>query len=439
MRLERWFEFVGPMKPRTGIGRLFSYGFCLCVSISSAVNAEHALAGAANSISQSLEFGGSIELAYERLQNFDLDSAEADALDVLPVELEVEGLFYPNEYFQAYFRTTLTHEFVLHEEGEQDVPNTELHITEAYVTGSDPDWGLSIQLGRQLFEDERQWLYDAELNAVRGAYRTSDLAIELSASRGGLVNQDLLNTVTEEADNNYILYGAYELNEEVMVGAYGIVSEGSGDIDAPPVFLGLTSNGAAGDRITYWFDAALVRGRENGRSLRGYGIDVLGTYDFDVPLSPRLIAGYAFGSGDSDPDDDRDGAFRQTGLQGDEADIGGVAPFRYYGEAFDPELSNMSIFTAGLGIRPSERLSVDLVYHYYLQDEPSDELRDSALDAEPTGESRRLGSEIDLVLGVAVIENLEVRGFLGYFLPGRAFSDDADNALLARIELEYEF
>jgi alginate production protein len=427
------------MISRTGIWRLFSCGFVLSAAISNAVYAERALAGAANSISESLEFGGTIELVYERLQNFDLDSSEADGLDALPIELELEARFEPNEYFEAYFLTDLTHEFVLHKEGEQDVQNTELVITEAYVIGSDPNSGLSLQLGRQLFEDERQWLYDAELDAIRAAYRTSNLAIELSASRGGLVNRDLLNADTEEAANNYILYGAYELNEEVMVGAYGIVSEGGGDNDAPPVFLGLTSKGAAGDRITYWLDAALVRGHEDGRSLRGYGIDVLGTYDFDAPLSPRLIAGYAFGSGDSDPDDDRDGAFRQTGLQGDEADVGGVAPFRYCGEAVDPELSNMSIFTAGLGVRPTEGLSIDLVYHYYFQDEPLDELRDSAFDAEPTGESRRLGSEIDLVLGFAEVENLEVRGFLGYFLPGRAFAADADDALLARVEFEYEF
>ena len=155
--------------------------------------------------------------------------------------------------------------------------------------------------------------------------------------------------------------------------------------------------------------------------------------------SPHLILGYAFGSGDSDPDDDRDRAFRQTGLQGNETEVGGLTPFRYYGEAFDPELSNLSIFTAGLGARPTAELSADLVYHYYLQDHAADELRDSALDAEPTGQSRRLGSEIDLVLGFEEEGDFRIRGFLGYFMPGRAFADGADAALFARIEAQYEF
>ena len=100
-------------------------------------------------------------------------------------------------------------------------------------------------------------------------------------------------------------------------------------------------------------------------------------YHLDAPLSPHVILGYAFGSGNSDPDDDRDDAFRQTGLQGNETEVGGLTPFRYYGEAFDPELSNLSIFTAGLGTRPTPELSADLVYHYYLQDHAADELRDS--------------------------------------------------------------
>ncbi len=73
------------------------------------------------------------------------------------------------------------------------------------------------------------------------------------------------------------------------------------------------------------------------------------------------------------------------------------------------------------------------------QVEKSDELRDSALDAEPNGESRQLGSEIDIVVGFEDSEDFRVRGLLGYFLAGHAFVAGADDALLARIEFEYSF
>lgn len=409
-----------------------------CVLSSCCVGAAQAEEGS-ESIWRSLEFGGSVELAYERQQNFDLDRDSGDDVDLLPLELQLEVLFAPSAYFEAYLQTQLTEPFVLREEGADEDRDTEFVVEEAYFTLSDPDRGLSLQVGRQSFEDLRQWLYDVELDAVRVARRSGDFSVELSASRKALVTEDLLNAVDEEPVNNYILYSAYELDEEVTLGGYVVFSDHrNGDRDRP-VFLGLYSAGTIAGRLDFWLDVAQVRGREAGQSLRGYGGDLLGVYRFDAPLSPHLILGYAFGSGDSDPDDGRDDAFRQTGFQENETEVGGLTPFRYYGEAFDPELSNMSIFTAGLGARPLPGLSLDLVYHYYLQDEASDELRDSALDLEPTGESRRLGSEIDLVVGFEPLEDLHVRGFLGYFMPGRAFASGTDDALFARLEVLYEF
>jgi alginate production protein len=237
----------------------------------------------------------------------------------------------------------------------------------------------------------------------------------------------------------HILHATCEPDEGVSVGAYAIVSDHrDGDPDRP-VFLGVQSFGTMFDRLAYWVDAALVRGEEDNRDLRGWGFDILGAHHLDVPLAPHLILGYAFGSGDSNPDSDHDGAFRQTGLQGNEAAIGGLIPFRYYGEAFDPELSNMSILTAGAGVRPLEDISVDLVYHRYRQAQASDEVRESALDAEPSGQSKRLGDEIDLILELEQIENLEIRGFVGYFMPKSAFADNPDDALFVRVEATYAF
>ena len=386
------------------------------------------------------EIGGSIELDYERLQNFDLDSSVDDGLDLVTVEAVLAILFAPNDYFDIYLQPNLTRDFELREQqdpGEDRV--TEFSFEEAYFTLRDPDRGLSLEVGRTFFADDREWIYDEDLDAVRGSVRSSGFFLELSASRQGLVDVDLLNPDMIEPINNYVAYGGYEPIEDVTVGAYGILRDHRDDDGFRPLYLGLFSNGTLGENLTYWLDAAHVRGREEHTKLRGYGVDVLGSYAFDLPLSPRLILGYAFGSGDSDPDDDRDHAFRQTGLQGNEAELGGVSSLKFYGEAFDPELSNMSIFTAGFGAAPLEDFSVDLLYHYYRQDEAADELRDAALEADPTGRDKDLGHEIDLVLGYAGVEDLEFRGFLGYFMPGNAFGSGADDAFLARFEIEYEF
>ncbi len=131
----------------------------------------------------------------------------------------------------------------------------------------------------------------------------------------------------------------------------------------------------------------------------------------------------------------------QTGLQGNESDFNGAADFLYYGQLFDPELNNMSIFTAGVGVNPTEETSsIDLVYHYYVQTEARESLADTGIDADPDGQQKSLGSEIDLVLGYEGEES----GFaaalvLGYFIPGNAFPSDSENSFLANLTLEYRF
>ena len=42
-----------------------------------------------------------------------------------------------------------------------------LELKELFVLLRSLPGGLSLQVGRQRFEDERQWLYDEELDAVR--------------------------------------------------------------------------------------------------------------------------------------------------------------------------------------------------------------------------------------------------------------------------------
>lgn len=391
----------------------------------------------ADSILDKVQVFGTVELSYERKHNFDLDAAEDDDLEVLPLELELEILFEPSDYFSAYARSQLKGEVPLREQGGQDAESTALLINEANVTVSEPDLNVSLRLGRQLFEDERQWLYDTELDAARGSYDGSTLLVEVSASRRAwLFPEDLLNPDDAEKTRYYQLHVSHPSSESVTVGVYALVLDEWDGSDGQAAFLGLTSTGSPTTGLTYWFDGAILRGEdEDGRDLRGYGFDLMGSYRFKAALSPRILAGYALGSGDSDADDGRNDQFRQTGIQDNEAELDSIASIHYYGEAFDPELSNMSIITLGGGIRPHPNLSMDLIYHSYVQDVASEDLHDSAFNSEPNGESRRLGSEIDLVLGFRPREKLQVNGFLGYFMPGRAF-DDGDDAIFARIEVE---
>jgi alginate production protein len=183
-----------------------------------------------------------------------------------------------------------------------------------------------------------------------------------------------------------------------------------------------------------------VGGRDGSRRLRGWGFDLGATYEFQAGPKPALTLGVAFGSGERDPEGGLDRSFRQTGLQANEGDFGGSTTFKYYGEVLDPELSNLAILTAGLGIRPRDWFSVDLVYHYYLQAVASPTLRDAGITAEPSGRSRRLGSELDLIVGlVDLSQRVDIKAALGYFIPGPAFPGTRDGAWLVGAEVQFRF
>ena len=53
---------------------------------------------------ENLEFGGSIELAYEHEGDFDLDAGEKDDLDLLAAELTLEFRLLASDYLEIYFQ-----------------------------------------------------------------------------------------------------------------------------------------------------------------------------------------------------------------------------------------------------------------------------------------------------------------------------------------------
>lgn len=385
-----------------------------------------------------LTFGGRVKLKYDLEKNFDLDDARADDLSTLEPELSLAFSFDPNKHFQAFVDFDLSKKFTLEEEGKKKRP-TKLELSHAFVFFKEVLEGLSFQIGRQRFRDDREWLYDEKLDAVRAFYRVSDLSLELSVSRKDLVNRDLLNDEPRERINNYVLYGKYALAKKAVIAAYTFVRDDRSPKRERPVFFGLHLKGEIVDDLDYWVELAHVRGRDGSKKIRGIGLDFGFANQFPLPLKPSIALGYAFGTGDADPNDGVDRSFRQTGLQDNEDKFHGVTRFKYYGELLDPELSNLSIFTGGIGIRPTRKSSIDLVYHYYLQDKASKTIRDAKINAKPTGLSKRLGSEIDLIAGYREIRNVDLKLVLGYFIPDKAFPPDADNSFFTHLEFRLSF
>jgi alginate production protein len=359
----------------------------------------------------------------------------------LSPELSLALSFDPAPAFQAYLNVALSRDFVWVGGGQAgSSEDVALELKEAYLAFRRLPLGFSLQVGRQRFEDEREWLYDAELDAVRLRYARGRFAVELSASRGGLVKKDLLATTEEDRVDNYILQASYALPGSIELEGYVIVRDDRSVDRGRPVFVGLRSRGEPVADLDYWLELAYAGGRDGPKRIGGWGVDLGVTYELQRGPRPALTLGFAYGSGDRTPDDRYDRSFRQTGLQENEGDFGGSASFQYYGEVLNPELSNLLIFTVGLGIRPTEQFSLDLVYHYYMQDRAARMLRNAGIRAEPSGRSRELGSEVDFIVGLTeLLDRVEFKAAVGYFIPGAAFPGRTDGAWAVGIEVQFRF
>jgi alginate production protein len=243
---------------------------------------------------------------------------------------------------------------------------------------------------------------------------------------------ELAPRLSERTDriDTQIYYAEYRGIEDVKLAGFAIFRTDHDGLEGSPRLFGGRVLGAPTAELSYWTEIAVLGGRDElGRHFRGRAYDTGFTYRFNaLPLHPNLTVGYAFGSGDGNPTGTTNHQFRPSGLQSDERKFAGVTQFKVYGEALDPFLSNIKIFTLGFGFRPTPNSSLDLVYHSYQLDKLAEQAHHSQITAEMNQVDSRLskdiGSGLDIVLGFRNLFGLrrlglDLRG--GVFFPGKAF------------------
>lgn len=385
-------------------------------------------------ITPQLSIGGKINLELKTRDNQDVDDGSSDRQTLFEPQISVAGLFQPVRGVEIYGEGKLTYTDPIEDETGKKSHDTEFELRRGYLHLLDlAATPISLQVGRARFKDEREWVYDENLDAVRLMLEKDPLTVELS------VSSIWIDPERDERDIvNYTLFATYEYDRQEKIALYALARDDRSRKDRDPVFLGLSWHGRPHKRQRAWLDAAMVIGHDRRKDLEGFGVDVGWTGVFKHPLKPSLTLSYAYGSGDSDPKDGKDRSFQQTDLQDNSGKFNGITKFSYYGEVFDPELSNMMIFTVGVGIAPSKKLSLDLVYHYYALVELSDELRDTSLDEDLTGDDRDLGHEIDLIVGLKLDEHTRASLTAGAFMPGAAFPEN-DTAYAVNVKIQISF
>jgi alginate production protein len=389
-----------------------------------------------------LSVGGQASIESKTERNFGVSGDPDDDFSFFESYLSLAFLFDPDKRIQIYVNPIIRKR-VAFEEPQNKIQDPQLEMNLAYLSLSNFIDNTSLYIGRQRFKDPRRWLFGENLDAAKLAYQNDKFSMEFSASRKNMFEFDFLNKDPLDSGAkfiNYYSYLNYELNKKTDIGFFVLYQDDQTFTDQHPIQFGIQSEGEIIKHLDYWVQGALVRGTDQSKKIRGEAIDVGLTYQFDTDFKPSITLGYAYGSGDKNPNDDVDTAFRQSGFQDNEDKLNGVTRLQYYGEILNPRLSNLMIFTSGVGIRPSPRSSVDVVYHYISQVYASDRISGDDLNTNPTGLNSDIGSELDLVAGYQEIKNINTKFVLGYFWPGRAFPETAsDGAFLAKLQIRYSF
>lgn len=330
-----------------------------------------------------------------------------------------------------------------HQTGDPREHRTLLRLNQAYVAFDTLLPETRVRAGRWLQRDEREWLFDENFDGLHLAAEDGDWQAELFGARVRQWRRDLLDSRSgrrgRPADHLAALL-RYELGKDWTVGAYAVRQHHfEGDDGRERLhFYGLRSHGMRDKGWRHWAEIGRVAGRADGRAVSGQVVDLGVTRVFDgVAGTPRLTLGYAQASA----------GYRQTGQQSNEATFGGVAKFKVYGEALDPDLANLRIATLGLGLAPAPGWSVDLVWHHYRQSRIAP-LGEATV--EPKGDllsGRRLGDGLDLVVGWQPSRGFKAEAAAGWFRPAARLRDDDDlddarrggMAATLRVDLEWRF
>jgi len=384
--------------------------------------------GTSRQLGQYLRVGARLTLKSQFDDNHDLDGTVARNRLDSEASLRIEAIYQPPGNFYGLLGWRQVNDWREdQEDGYSDSNSGKLAEVYGYWRGVGCK-GIDVQVGRQDFDESREWLYDQNLDGARLIFKRGELRAEFSATTTLADGNE-----REESTDNLMAYGTYGPPDR-QLGAYMISrrdSRGSGDY---PYHYGLRALGEWFPDNDVWAEVSARTGYRGFENLRGYATDVGTTWFPPFAKDYYFTAGYALGSGDEDSTDGIDKSFRQTGLQDNNDKFGGVTSFRYYGELLDPELSNLGVLTLGVGRRFGKRESLDLVFHSYVQDQPADFLTNTDLKRKPDGIHTQLGWELDLIYGKRVFADADLELIGGMFSPGDAFAD-RDMAYLAKIQL----
>jgi alginate production protein len=396
-------------------------------------------------LAQELDFqytwGSDTEYSYDR--DVDLNNRRRDNLQFLAPTVFFLMAKRPTPWLTLNFGATAEQQFRIHEEQLTLLPDGSREPAQrrAFTAKVDvanvafrniADLPVEVSFGRMTFEDPRLTLYDLTLDGIHVRIKGDTFVTEASVTREDQWDFTFLQDLPKSTIKNYILYHEYRGIEDHKIAAYAIArldrvlrSEGRFKL------YGVRAYGRPWDEFNYWAEFGVSRGVDEARvpqPLRGNAHDLGFTYRYpDLPMAPCLTFARAYGSGDADSRDGVNREYRQTGMQSNETKFCGVAQFKRYGEFIDPEISNLRIYTLGIGFRPTPNVYVDLVHHEFRLNHIATDVRNGQISAQMNRFAGRtslnVGRELDVIVAfrrlLGTKWGIDLR--TGVFFPGSAY------------------
>lgn len=423
---------------------------------------------------EGFEFETQLELTYENLKNIFLQQRTRDDSQSFKQELQLQLYYRANEHLSAFGEIKLNAEQLSYADetpsrSDRVAERGELWFSWERLFNSE----ATIKIGRQNFIEPRRWWWDSDLDALRFDYTRDSWQINIAVAET-VAHQTTREKFIDPQEDDVLRWlgnTSWKLSPSLHFSAFYlrqcdhstqpelntvVETVRADESDASLTWLGLRAAGEiglhSGARLTYWLDGAALSGDETvfnyvaepagisritarkSQELRAHAVD-LGLHWFPLAKHwPILALSHARGSGDKNPSDDTDHAFRQTGLQDPDQE------FRYYGELLRPELSNLSITTALIGFRLPGSTHLTLGYHWFRQIYPSPFLRAARIEISPSGESPDIGHELSLLIDVRKWENLKMILAAAAFKAGNAYGPAAsERATSFFAQFAYEF
>lgn len=374
-----------------------------------------------------LLLGGRISGDVEPERNYDLNDGRDDDLVQSTWTTELQADFTAGPKWEAFVKAGARGQRVLVDDEGDEADRVEWRVPQAYVLWR-PHRDVAVQIGRQDFDEPREWLYDENLDAVRIHAQRGATRSELSVSRRWNVDSKRLTDWT-----NYMVILRRSVAPRWDTEAYVIHRRHPNGQD--PIWMGLRSRGRLKSGVRHWVELASLSGSLEGTERSAWAFDLGLRIRLERRTRLSVTAGWAVGSGG----DDARGTFRQTLLQDNNDKFAGVSSTKYYGELLEPELSNLSVRTLALGLRPTRHSSVDVIYHGFAQRRAFARLENTNLGMRPRGREPDLGTEWDVVVAFEEIPRLDLEYVFARFRPGPAFDSSAGPATFHKLSIRYGF